>query len=155
MDKGKSYTKVPNTIYDSLLQQPLTASQLKTVMFVIRKTAGWGKSSDLISYGQIEKGTDLSRRAAIRAVGSLVGMGILKVKKRDGGKNEMSVNEPAKWSELVSCVTPVSSVTPKLVSPVTPTKEKKETRLSADADYALEEDGVGYYDDILKQFEDV
>lgn len=147
MDKKDEYTKVPNMIYDALLKYPLSIAQIKTAFFIIRKTYGWNKTSDHISYSQIEKGAGITRRAAIYAVKKLCDMGIISVKKSSAVKNEMQVLYPDKWMQLVNSGSLVKSElvnsgSPKLVNGRAPTKEKKETRLPPEGGYALEDEKV-------------
>jgi phage replication O-like protein O len=63
------YTRTPNLIFDSLLAE-LSGSQLKTLLFVVRKTMGWRHDHDMvpISIAQIALGTGLCNRAVIDAI---------------------------------------------------------------------------------------
>lgn len=147
MDKKDEYTKVPNMIYDALLKYPLSIAQIKTAFFIIRKTYGWNKTSDHISYSQIEKGVGITRRAAIRTIKELQDMGIVSVKKISAKKNEMRIRFPDKWLQVVTGGSPsepqiVTSGSPLIVTGGSPTKEKKETRLSPMGDYALDDEGA-------------
>jgi phage replication O-like protein O len=71
------YTKIPNVVIDILMRK-LSGSELKIVLVVIRKTIGWGKKWDRISYSQFEDLTGMGLNTVIRAIKS-VGMGGKKI----------------------------------------------------------------------------
>jgi len=64
------YTQVPDQLFDEHLPY-LGHAELKVLLFIIRRTFGWGKSADAISLSQLERGTGLSRRSVREAVKSL------------------------------------------------------------------------------------
>ena len=95
-------TPVPDEVFDALLPQ-LSEAELKVLLYIIRRTLGFGKNSDDISLSQIESGivkkdgnrldhgTGLSRRSVIDAIESLVSQGIIKKQNRKlGGLNAPS-----------------------------------------------------------------
>lgn len=57
----ENFTKVPNAFLDSHLNQITHLPELKITLAVIRKTAGFGKKTDIISYSQFEEMTGMSR----------------------------------------------------------------------------------------------
>jgi len=57
-----NYTQVPNALLDEQMQD-MGLAELKCVLLVIRKTFGWHKGRDRISYTQFEKETGLSRES--------------------------------------------------------------------------------------------
>ncbi len=63
------YTKTPNIIFDCLLSD-LSGSQLKTLLFVVRKTMGWRREHEMvpISIAQIQEATGLSKEPVIDAL---------------------------------------------------------------------------------------
>jgi phage replication O-like protein O len=83
-----NYTQVPDELFDQLLAI-LTGAELKVLLYVMRRTFGFKKGSDVISKSQLENGiqkrngeildsgTGLSRRAIRLAIDSLVEMNIL------------------------------------------------------------------------------
>ena len=64
------YTQVPDQLFDEHLPH-LGHAELKVLLFIIRRTFGWGKEADAISLSQLERGTGLSRRSVRDAVKSL------------------------------------------------------------------------------------
>ena len=82
------YTQIPDILFDRLMPQ-LSGSELKVLLYVMRRTYGFKKESDRISKSQMENGittrdgrrldygTGLSRRAVRTAVDSLVERGVL------------------------------------------------------------------------------
>ena len=97
-------TPTPDEIFDRFLHD-LTHSELKVILYIIRRTYGFRKSSDRISLKQItdglvtrggkrlDHGTGLSRRGAISAVQSLEKKGLITVKRvrSEDGYNSVNV----------------------------------------------------------------
>jgi hypothetical protein len=52
---GFPYTKVPNVLFDTLLAD-LSGAELKVYLYILRRTVGFGKLSDVISLPQFTKG---------------------------------------------------------------------------------------------------
>jgi phage replication O-like protein O len=87
-----NYTQTPNELFDELLPE-LSESELKVLLYVIRRTFGFGKSNDAISINQLaegittrdgrqlDHGTGLSRTSVKKATASLVDKGVLTVRK--------------------------------------------------------------------------
>lgn len=86
-----TYTQVPDELFDELLPE-LTESELKVLLYVIRRTFGFKKDADAISIAQLaegittrdgrvlDKGTGLSRTSVKKASASLVEKGVLDVR---------------------------------------------------------------------------
>ena len=99
-----NYTPVPDELFDVLLPE-LSGSQLKVLLYVIRRTFGFKKRVDRISKSQLEsgihrqngdvldRGTGLSRRAIRSAISSLVAMGILTKTTRFSSKSGHQTTE--------------------------------------------------------------
>jgi hypothetical protein len=51
---------IPNAFFDEILPEIDTLSEMKVTLAVIRKTLGWHKEEDLLSYSQFERLTGLS-----------------------------------------------------------------------------------------------
>lgn len=133
-----NFTKVPNAILEALIRHRFTGAQYTVLLYVIRKTRGWGKTSDKISINTIAKESGYDRKGIVRAVKTLENLKVLKVKRNmERTMSEMSVNEPKKWKMGGVC-TPHGVQNPPDRGVQNPhTKEKKEERLSAGADVAL------------------
>ena len=69
--KKPNYTQIPNAYLDKLMYQLSPAENL-VMLFIMRKTFGWQKQSDIISYSQIQKGTGLSRPTVSKALKGLI-----------------------------------------------------------------------------------
>lgn len=82
------YTQVPDELFDDLLAD-LAGSELKVLMYVIRRTFGFKRDSDHISLSQmvqgitrkdgsvLDRGTGLTKESVIKAARALVDKGIL------------------------------------------------------------------------------
>ena len=64
-----SYTSVPDSLIDS---GELNAHELAAVLFIARKTIGWGKSEDGIALSQFMKALKVSKPTAIKIIKSLI-----------------------------------------------------------------------------------
>ena len=71
------YTQIPNDILDALIRTTLTRHEARLLLFIMRRTYGWHKTSDRISYNQLEEGTGLDRRNISRTISRLVQNGLV------------------------------------------------------------------------------
>src|SRR5690625_658229 len=101
-----NYTQVPNAVIS--LMPSLTGAELKVIMAIVRKTAGWKKSKDRISYSQLQEMTGLGREAVSSAVQSPEWRGIIKVHKTARG-NEYELIDHENPEETGSKIEPVAS----------------------------------------------
>jgi Bacteriophage replication protein O len=88
---GPNYTPTPDALFDELLPE-LSESELKVLLYVIRRTFGFKKDADAISITQLaegiktrdgrvlDRGTGLSRTSVKKATASLVDKGVLVVR---------------------------------------------------------------------------
>ena len=96
--------QVPNVILDHWMAT-LSDSELRVVMYAVRRTYGFGRKTNKISVPQfahgltdnegevLDRGTGLSERSVYRAVNSLVGKDILRERRnrgKDGGERSKS-----------------------------------------------------------------
>lgn len=79
-----NYMRLHNEIVEALAAMPLNGSEFRCLMAVFRKTYGWNKKEDEISYGQIAELTNLDRRAVIRAMQSLLDKNL--IYRKDNGQ---------------------------------------------------------------------
>ncbi len=91
--RSPAYTITPDELYDELLSQ-LNGSELKVLLYIVRRTFGFKKKSDNISTNQImngiktkdgrrlDTGTGLSNRAVINAVKTLEAKNIIIANRR-------------------------------------------------------------------------
>lgn len=71
------YTRINNHTLEHLAKIQLNSSEFNIILVVIRLTWGFNKKSDTISISQIVKHTNLSKRAVIRSINSLVDKNLL------------------------------------------------------------------------------
>jgi phage replication O-like protein O len=64
MIKQPNYTQCPNVFFDEILKE-LSGSETKVFCVIMRKTFGWQKVSDRISYSQIMELSGISSKATI------------------------------------------------------------------------------------------
>lgn len=74
------YTQVPDSLFDEHLRH-LSGAEVKLLLWIVRKTFGYGKRADDISLGQLAKGTGLGISSVKRAVKDLEGKGLILVKR--------------------------------------------------------------------------
>jgi phage replication O-like protein O len=73
------YTRFANELLDQLVASRIPGQELRIVLFIARKTYGFQKKSDNISYGQIAKALDISRPRAVEHIKSLTRKNIIGV----------------------------------------------------------------------------
>ena len=97
-------TPTPDELFDVWLSE-LTGSELKVLLYIVRRTFGFGKTSDAIALSQITKGitkrtgevldrgTGLSRKSVYKAVQSLEERGLIRVGRAmaEDGINEINI----------------------------------------------------------------
>lgn len=96
-------TYVPDDLFD-LLAPRLTEAELRTLLYVIRRTFGFGKNADAISLRQLTEGivardgrildygTGMSRKGVIAGIKGLLDKGIINVERRLDERGENQVN---------------------------------------------------------------
>ena len=96
-------TFVPDDLFD-LLAPRLTEAELRVVLYIIRRTFGFGKNSDAISLKQLtegittrdgrilDNGTGMSRKGVIAGIKGLLDKGIINVEKREDERGENHIN---------------------------------------------------------------
>lgn len=66
------YTRLHNLILEVLAQARFTASEFRVIIFLLRKTYGFGKKEDDLSLSQWEEGTNTDRTQVSRTLADLV-----------------------------------------------------------------------------------
>jgi hypothetical protein len=96
-------TPTPDEIFDVWLSE-LSGSELKVLLYIVRRTFGFKKDADRISLTQIcegivtregkvlDRGTGLSRTSASRAVKTLESLGLIVVSRSQGTSGEYAAN---------------------------------------------------------------
>lgn len=81
--------QLPNAFVDEMLCK-LSGNACKIYLLIVRKTRGWHKEADKISYSQIQKSTGINHRATVsKAIDELLEIGLISVQKG----NEKSMSE--------------------------------------------------------------
>jgi phage replication O-like protein O len=141
--------KDDNDLLNAIIKASLNATEYQIVLAVIRKTYGWKKKEDWISWTQLEKMTGKSRVSVYFAIKTLVKKNILVKKTTLGKTNIISLNKHFNtWNILVKKTKPVKKTkhTSKenltgLVKKTEPTKETvlKETTTKESIDSLTQE----------------
>ena len=77
------YTPLPHVICEYALKD-LGGSAFKVYIFILRKTKGWGKNQDHLSYSQIRDGCNISSRSTVgKALKELKDKGYVTIIKGD------------------------------------------------------------------------
>ncbi len=82
--KVPSHTQFPNIIIDNFMLK-MTGAQIKVILAIARKTIGWHKISDRISYSQLCKLTGLSTNALKAGIKGLIEMNLISQEKTKFG----------------------------------------------------------------------
>ncbi len=75
--KENGFTPIANEIIESLVKIDLLGAEWRVLLFIIRKTYGYHKKSDRISFTQFEKGTGISRQTINKTIKNLVAKGLI------------------------------------------------------------------------------
>jgi hypothetical protein len=98
------YTKFSNYVFDHIMPE-LSPAAFKVLMFIIRRTLGWRKECDEISYSQFMEGTGIGSEHTIKkAIDELDSKGYIKVDRDRGVSNFYSIN-----TQVLSVTTTVES----------------------------------------------
>ena len=79
------FTMYPNIVLDELMQD-MSGAEFKVISVIVRKTFGWHKDRDVISYSQIQSISGLSTNAIKKAIVELKKKDLLVVKRTGRGK---------------------------------------------------------------------
>jgi len=71
------HTKIANEIIEALAKVNLTSHESRVLWCILRKTYGWNKKTDRISYSQFQEVTGIDRRHVGRSLASLKGRQII------------------------------------------------------------------------------
>lgn len=76
-DLEDGYLRLSNTLVDALCRTKLSDRESRVVFAVIRRTYGYGKATDWVSYSQIEEMTDIDTDNVSRVIGGLLKRNVL------------------------------------------------------------------------------
>lgn len=74
-----NHTQTPNDLFDVLLSQIDTLAELKVTLAVIRKTLGYHKKKDPISFTQLQKMTGLQSKAVQDGIEKAIARGTIEI----------------------------------------------------------------------------
>jgi len=75
----KGYTKIDNYVFAALVNNSLNASELKTLLFIIRYTIGFNRRTTRASYSYIAKGIGMSEDSVRIAIKNLIAKGYITI----------------------------------------------------------------------------
>ncbi len=93
---NEGFVQVPNAVFDAIFSTDLSPNELKVLLAVVRKTAGFGKVEDDMTISSIAKLIGVHRPDASVAYNALVQRSILSARKGKYGQIT-SVCEPSAW----------------------------------------------------------
>jgi phage replication O-like protein O len=96
--KENGNTQIANELLEQLVQRGLLGTEYQIVFFVIRKTYGWHKKEDVISFSQFKLGTNLSRTTINKTLKNLVLKKIL-VKRSIPARQQIAYKFNKNWDE--------------------------------------------------------
>ncbi len=101
----KGFTRIANELLEQLSMPGMNGSELRVVLFIVRKTYGFGKLSDRISLSQFQLGTGMNRAQAVETIKDLLAKKIIV---KTGGVYKLNKD----YDEWVVCkrIPPVASM---------------------------------------------
>ncbi|WP_353327075.1 replication protein [Chitiniphilus shinanonensis] len=116
----EGFFAIPNAVEDALLRSPLTHRQERVYRAILRKTLGYGKTSDYIATSQLAAMTGLDDSDVRKALAALVDMGMLERGNRRSFGTEITPNlDPETWD----CKQGKSPRLPPRTGRITPNKQ--------------------------------
>jgi len=92
------FTKIANEVLEQLVNTPLLGAEFQVLLFIIRKTYGYNKKQDRISFTQFEKATGISRQTINKTIKNLVTKGmIVKIYLPEGNIGYTFIKDHEKW----------------------------------------------------------
>ena len=86
------YIQIANELMDAMISYPFKNSELKIVLTIIRKTYGWKKKKDRLSFSQISKFSRVSIRHTKRVIKRLVLDNVI-LKEKMANNNILGLNK--------------------------------------------------------------
>lgn len=83
------FTRIANELMEQFSMPGMNGSELRVVLFIVRKTYGFGKVQDRISLSQFQQGTGMNRSQAVETIKDLVAKNIVI---KDGGIYKLNKN---------------------------------------------------------------
>lgn len=86
------YTRIANELYEQLYKLKVNRDSLRIILFIIRKTYGWGKKRDKIALSQFSNELNIDRTGVCRTLNKLETMKII-IRIQDDNGNEYEINK--------------------------------------------------------------
>uniref|UniRef100_A0A6M3Y8Q3 Putative DNA replication initiation protein n=1 Tax=viral metagenome TaxID=1070528 RepID=A0A6M3Y8Q3_9ZZZZ len=145
--KENGYTPIANEIMDAFSRHRIPGEQRQILDCIIRKTYGYNKKKDTISFSQFEAKTGLKKPNISRSIKALLSKKIISVIKSDNGKTYIyEFNKDfEKWVPLSKMITLSKVITTVIksdnesLSKVITTKDNKDT-LTKDKEIYMSDD---------------
>mgnify|MGYP000849192220 CR=1 FL=1 len=166
MIEKPNYTQIPNVYFDSIMQK-LNGSENLVFLAIMRKTFGWRKKKDRISYSQIMEMTGLVKSTTAAALKSLESMGYISSEKT-GQSFSYYVNiedetvpkiEPVRKSNCTenhtSTVPKIEPVSDETVPKIEHTKESTLNKLSKEIYSEIETAYIDAFKEVLPDGEPI
>lgn len=94
-----NYTRIKNDVIEAMCSFGLSGGEFSLCLFIIRKTWGFNKKEDWVSYSQLEKGTGMSRVGVWKTIRSLKEKSIILVNHSLPSKPKYKFNKNyLKWT---------------------------------------------------------
>lgn len=153
------YTQYPNLILDEYMED-MSGAELKVISVIVRKTYGWHKERDVISYSQIQKISGLSTNALKKAINDLKKKELIivnRVGKGKGIKTSYEINMSENDTKDLFNVSKNDIKKPSIVSKNDTTKESiKDKKIKEKgAISSLKKVEKLYFDLFVEEFEDI
>lgn len=88
------YIQISMELYEAMMKADISRAELKVFHAILRKTYGWKKKTDAISYSQIAEMVNLSKRSVVYAIQNLEEMGMIFISRSGDQKtNEIGINK--------------------------------------------------------------
>ena len=158
MIKTPNYTQIPNEYFDKIMQ---TLSGTENIIFlaIMRKTFGWQKVRDKISYTQIEKVTGIGSYTTIKkGLSALEEKGLIKSER--AGKfitYEVNITETVEvktdndYRNCSDTITETVAIVPKTTTETVDTKESNIKKLSKEIYTEIEDAYIKNYEELYSK----
>jgi len=99
----QGFIRFPHDLFDAILRTRLSISQQSALLYIIRKTVGFNKTSDKISISRMARVLGHDRKTMIRAVHHLESLNIIQIGEvRTGRVSEIRLLDPDLWAKPVA-----------------------------------------------------
>jgi len=158
MIREPNYTQIPNEFLDNIMP---TLSGAENVVFLVimRKTFGWHKKKDKISYSQIREGSGISSNTTIQtALKKLQEKGLIFiVKEKKGISYEVNITETVNeenedlYKNCKDNFTKIVNIKDKTFTKIVNTKESNIKKLSKEIYITIDEAYIDAYKELKNQ----